>query len=163
MAFTKVAAPAKTNETNVLSAKDARNLFKKADNHFPDGATFQITGFEVVQFSRDNSTPAPDARRHVVFNTTIGELMLSALYTPKYALDINKPSEPAVAMYPDGTLTKKFDELIDASNDDIETLVEKNIEMLKALKLKARRRTYYGVDAFGNKKHLTQLNIDIVE
>lgn len=163
MAFTKVAAPAKTESTNVLNAKDARNLFKKVDIHFPDGVNFQITGFEVVQFSRDGSTPSPDARRHVILNTTIDDLALSALYNPKYELDINQPSKPAVAIYPDGSLTKKFDELIDASNDDIETLVEKNIEMLKTLKLKTRRRTYYGVDVYGNKKYLSQLNIDIVE
>ena len=167
MALTKKIAGNRTSNTNVRSGKDARNFFMKLDVHFPDGMEFQITGYNIVQFAKPGETePAPDARRHIEFTTNKGdghELLLQALWTPKYELDQNNPSAPPKQIYPDGSLTKKLDELINASNDDIETFIKKNIEMLKQLKLKVRRRRFYGLDNFGRKSWMSQLNVDIIE
>lgn len=167
MAFTKKIAGEKTSNTTIRSAKDARNFFKKSDVHFPDGMEFQITGYNIVQFAKPGETdPAPDAPRHIEFVTNKGdghELLLQALWTPKYELDYNNPSAAAKMIEPNGSLTKKLDELIDASNDDIETFIKNNIDMLKQLKLKVRRRRFYGLDNFGRKSWMSQLNIDIIE
>lgn len=162
MAFTKVIAGPTPDKTKILSAKDARTFFKKVEVHFPDGAKFTITGYQIVQFAKPGETVAsPDARRHIVLLTNVGELMLSALWAPKQQLDPNDATKPAIDLYPDGTFTKRLDELIDNFDGDIEEFIEKNIEALKQFKLKARRKAYYGSDLFNRRQWLKQLNIDI--
>ncbi len=165
MAFTKVAAPAKTADSKIITARDARAMFTKSNIRFPDGCEFTLVSVEVVQFCKPGeTTPSPTARRHIILKANNGdELMLSALWTPKQKLDIQDLSKAPETIQPNGTLTAWFDKLIDANPDkDIEELVV-NSEELKKLKLRARRTKFYGIDYFGNKTWMTMLNIDIIE
>lgn len=117
---------------------------------FANNATFEITGFDFVQYIIDG---VRKDRVHLVFKTSIGDLPVSLLTRPRVDFE-NKVHRPA------GSFVAKFIELASRPNMTNGKLAE---DVVKAVKNKQIKVTSVDIICQGRTKYPASVkNFDII-
>lgn len=117
---------------------------------FANNATFEITGFDFVQYIIDG---VRKDRVHLVFKTTIGDLPVSLLTRPRVDFE-NKVHRPS------GSFVAKFIELASRPNMTNGKLAE---DVVKAVKNKQIKVTSVDIICQGRTKYPASVkNFDII-
>jgi hypothetical protein len=142
--------------TSTTSTNDKANYGN--NSHFPDGATFEITGAKAVQIKVDQDQEKQKSFN--VFETTLG---VDIFFTMLTNFKIEVVNGETKIKKPNGTLTTKLYELVekhpDLTNGEMQELFVKE---LKGCTLQIRKEYYIGLTRDGRQYATAMNNVDII-